>query len=102
VRASEQQFQTGWFVESLLTELVVALVVRTRRPFFRSRPGRLLWTLTLAISLITLALPYLPYRDLMGFTPLPAAVWAALLAFTAAYVAAAELAKKVFYARVAL
>ena len=36
-------FRTGWFVESLLTELVIALVVRTRRPFFRSRPGR--WTL---------------------------------------------------------
>ena len=32
-------FRTGWFVESLLTELVIALVVRTRRPFFRSRPG---------------------------------------------------------------
>ncbi|HSB91187.1 MAG TPA: magnesium-translocating P-type ATPase [Anaerolineales bacterium] len=102
LHATEQQFQTGWFVESLLTELVVALVVRTRRPFFRSRPGKLLWTLTLAISLMTLAIPYLPYHTLMGFTPLPGGVMAALLAFTALYVAAAELAKKFFYARVGL
>ena len=39
-RAAPELFRTGWFVESLLTELVIALVVRTRRPFFRSRPGR--------------------------------------------------------------
>ncbi len=39
VRASPEQFRTGWFIESLLTELVIALVVRTRGPFFRSRPG---------------------------------------------------------------
>ena len=38
--AAPDLFRTGWFVESLLTELVIALVVRTRRPFFRSRPGR--------------------------------------------------------------
>ena len=44
-RAAAVEFRTAWFVESLLTELVVALVVRTRRPFFRSRPGRfLLWS----------------------------------------------------------
>ena len=40
--ASPEVFRTGWFVESLLTELVIALVVRTRRPFFRSRPGTIL------------------------------------------------------------
>jgi len=102
IHATEQQFQTGWFVESLLTELVIALIVRTRRPFFRSRPGRLLWITTLAMSLVTLAVPYLPFGQLLGFTPLPAWVMACLIAFTALYVAAVEIAKKLFYARVAL
>ncbi len=102
VRATEQQFQTGWFIESLLTELVIALVVRTRRPFFRSRPGTLLWTSTLAVSLIAIALPYLPFTGFLGFTPLPLWVTAALIAFTALYVLATEIAKKFFYARVAL
>ncbi|HTO63464.1 MAG TPA: magnesium-translocating P-type ATPase, partial [Bradyrhizobium sp.] len=64
-------FRTGWFIESLLTELVVALIVRTNRPFFRSRPGRLLWVSTLIVSLLTLAIPYLPGVEFLGFTPLP-------------------------------
>jgi len=102
VHATEQQFQTGWFVESLLTELVIALVVRTRRPFFRSRPGKLLWTSTLAVSLVTLAIPYLPFIQFLGFTPLPAWVMATLVALTGLYVVAAEIAKKFFYERVAL
>jgi Mg2+-importing ATPase len=102
VRATERQFQTGWFIESLLTELVIALVVRTRRPFFRSRPGRLLWASTLAVSLLTLAVPYLGVGGFLGFTPLPAWVMATLVTITGLYVVAAEVAKKYFYARVAL
>jgi Mg2+-importing ATPase len=101
VRATERQFQTAWFIESLLTELVIALVVRTRRPFFRSRPGTLLWTSTLAVSLVTLAIPYLPFGGFLGFTPLPLWVMAALITFTGLYVVAAEMAKKFFYSRVA-
>jgi Mg2+-importing ATPase len=100
VGATERQFQTGWFIESLLTELVIALVVRTRRPFFRSRPGRLLWVSTLIVSLITLAMPYLPMGAFLGFTPLPAWLMAALVLNTGLYVVAAEVAKRYFYARV--
>ncbi len=102
VHATEQQFQTGWFIESLLTELVIALVVRTRRSFFRSRPGKLLWISTLAVSLVTLGIPYLPFVQFLGFTPLPAWVMVALVALTGLYVVAAEIAKKFFYARVSL
>lgn len=100
VRAGERQFQTGWFIESLLTELVIALVVRTRQPFYRSRPGRLLWVATLVVSVATLAMPYLPFSPLLGFTPLPAWVMATLLVLTGLYVVAAEVAKKYFYAHV--
>ena len=45
--ASPEEFRTGWFIESLLTELVIALVVRTRHVFFRSRPGKLLLVSTI-------------------------------------------------------
>ena len=56
-------FRTGWFVESLLTELVIALVVRTRRPFFRSRPGNAAAVeLDRRRSALTFAIPYLPVR----------------------------------------
>ncbi len=64
-------FRTGWFVESLLTELLVALVVRTRRPFYRSRPGRFLLASTIALVGVALLLPSLPGVSALGFVPLP-------------------------------
>jgi Mg2+-importing ATPase len=99
VRATPEQFRTGWFVESLLTELAIALVVRTRQPFFRTRPGRLLWLSTLVVAVVTLAIPYMPGSELLGFTPLPPWVIGLLLGITALYVAASEVAKRVFYAK---
>jgi len=97
--ATAATFRTGWFVESLLTELVIALVVRTARPMLRSRPGRLLVVLTLALIPLTLAIPYLPYADVLGFVPLPATIVLALAGVTALYVVAAELLKARFFAR---
>jgi Mg2+-importing ATPase len=99
-RASPEEFRTGWFIESLLTELVIALVVRTRHPFFRSRPGTLLLVSTLVFIGITLVLPYLPFSSVFGFVPLPALLILTMLGLTAGYVLAAELAKKYFYSRV--
>jgi Mg2+-importing ATPase len=90
-------FRTAWFVESLLTELLIALVVRTRRAFFRSRPGRLLLAATLILIPITFAIPFLPYASVLGFVPLPAAIVAVLVAITLLYVVATELTKTWFY-----
>jgi Mg2+-importing ATPase len=95
--ATPEVFRTGWFVESLLTELVIALVVRTRRPFFRSRPGTLLWVLTAAVTAVTFLIPFLPFAGVLGFTALPAPVLLVLLAITILYIGAAELAKMRFY-----
>jgi Mg2+-importing ATPase len=95
--AGAELFRTAWFVESLLTELVVALVVRTQRPFFESRPGTLLLWSTLAVVALAVAIPFLPGARLLGFVPLPLAVLATLAVITALYVTATELAKKRFY-----
>jgi len=100
-QATEEEFRTGWFIESLLTELVIALVVRTRRVFFRSRPGTLLLVSTIVVIGITLALPYLPLNSLFGFVPLPAPLMLLLIGLTVLYVVVAELAKTFFYARAA-
>jgi len=97
IRSTPEQFRTAWFVESLLTELVIALVVRTRQPCFRSKPGRLLWLSTLSVAIVTLAIPYLPFSALFGFTPLPIAIIVLLCSITALYVVAAEVVKKRFY-----
>jgi len=95
--AGAELFRTGWFVESLLTELVIALVVRTQRPFFRSRPGTLLLGSSLTVMGLALAIPYFPGAALLGFVPLPPTVLAALVTITILYVAGTELLKLRFY-----
>jgi Mg2+-importing ATPase len=99
--ATPELFRTGWFVESLVTELVVALVVRTRRPFFRSKPGRVLLLSTLVLLPATFVIPYLPHIGVLGFVPLPASLLGALALITVLYVVATELMKSWFYRRAA-
>lgn len=96
-RATPDTFRTSWFVESLLTELVVALVMRTRRPFFRSRPGTLLLASTLGLIAFAFAIPYLPFADVFGFVRLPGTLLGTIVVITVLYVAATELQKKWFY-----
>lgn len=96
---SAEIFRTGWFVESLLTELFILLVIRTYTPFYRSRPGRLVMVSTAAVVLLTLLLPYLPIASIFDFVPLPGPVLAAMLAITGLYVLASELTKRIFFRR---
>jgi Mg2+-importing ATPase len=96
-RASTESFRTAWFIESLLTELVIALVVRTRRRFYRSRPGKLLLYSTIALIVLTFAIPYLPFVRILGFVPLPPMITISLALISAAYVVAAEMTKSWFY-----
>jgi Mg2+-importing ATPase len=97
--ATPELFRTGWFVESLLTELVVALVVRTRRPFFRSRPGKVLLVSTMVLIPVAFAIPYVPHIGVLGFVTVPLSLLAVLAGVTALYVLATELMKKWFYRR---
>ncbi len=95
--ASPERFRTGWFVESLLTELVVALVVRTRRPFWRSRPGTLLLTSTVLLIGVAIGIPYVPWATFFGFEALPASMVGAIVLLAGCYMLAAELTKQWFF-----
>jgi Mg2+-importing ATPase len=96
-RGEVQLFRTGWFLESLLTELAIVLVVRSQLPIQSSRPGRLLWTSTAAVAALALALPWLPgSAAFFDFVRLPPAILATVLAITLAYAGASELAKRRF------
>jgi Mg2+-importing ATPase len=97
--ASAELFRSAWFVESVITELTVLLVLRTRRPFYRSRPGRGLLLSSIGIGVLTLWLPFSPLADPLGLTSLSVAVLLALAAITAGYIVSAECAKRVFYRR---
>ena len=97
--ATAQVFQTGWFVESLITELAIVLVVRTRKAFWRSRPSALLSWLTLAVGVFAIMIPFLPGADWFGFVALPLPVVGGLVAITLAYLAASEAVKHWFFTR---
>ena len=73
------------------------LVIRTRRRFFQSRPGRPLLITTLLVAGFTLLLPYLPLATLLGFEPLPPSVLVASGAVVLLYMITAEAAKAAFY-----
>jgi Mg2+-importing ATPase len=101
LRASESEFQTGWFIESLMTELFIVMVVRTRRPFIRSKPGKLLFVTTLFVSAVAMVFPYTPLAAFFGLVPLPAVFILSLVAMTLLYLLVSELAKQMLFARLA-
>jgi P-type Mg2+ transporter len=99
LHASPHQFRTGWFLESVVSASLIVLVIRTRKPFFRSRPGLHLQAATLLVVAATLALPYTPLGGILGFTPMPGSFLGVLGAIVVLYVIAVEGAKALFYKR---
>jgi Mg2+-importing ATPase len=101
LHVSPAEFRTAWFVESLLTEVMILLVVRTQRPLWRSAPAPALLWISVAVAAAALALPYLPAtQELFDFVPLSPGVLALLVGITVAYMIANELIKSAFGKRV--
>jgi Mg2+-importing ATPase len=101
LKVPQETFRTSWFIESVLTEILIMLVIRTQRPFFQSKPAKGLIYSTLAIALITLSLPFIPgLNAMLGFTPLPWGLLLAMIGITTVYVLLNEIAKRFFYRRV--
>src|SRR6516164_526911 len=95
--ANEASFQTGWFIESLATQVLVIFVLRTRRNPLRSRPHPLLATTSLAIVVIAVLVPFTQVGAWFGFVAPPAALLLAIAGLTASYLLLAEGAKQAFY-----
>lgn len=99
LHATPEQFRTGWFIESVVSAALIVLVIRSRRPFYQSRPGWQLRAATGAIAVVTVALPYTPLAPLLGLVPLPLAVFAAMGVVVLLYIGSAEVIKRAFYHR---
>jgi Mg2+-importing ATPase len=95
--SSASAFHAGWFIESLFTQILVVLVIRTKRtPFWRSRPSR---ELALAVGLalvVAVAIPLSPLAGVLAFGGLPLLFWPLLACIVAAYLALVETVKFVF------
>jgi P-type Mg2+ transporter len=97
---NERAFHTGWFIESLFTQILVVLVIRTRRsPFWLSRPSRPLLGAIVAALAAAVIIPLSPLGDVLGFSALPLTFWLLLVVIVAAYLALVELAKRRFEPR---
>jgi Mg2+-importing ATPase len=99
--ANAALFQTGWFIESLATQILVIFVIRTRGNPLASRPHPALWLAAVTSLGLAVLLPYTPLGSLFGFVPLPPVYFALITGLTLAYLMLAELVKRFFYSRIA-
>ena len=98
--AGAAEFQSAWFLISLMTELAVVMVLRTRRPAWKSRPGTVLWVSTAVMLGIALAIPYLGLPDLwIGLVPLPFSLAVTAVLVVVGYVVATEVTKHFYFRR---
>jgi len=94
LHATEVQFHTGWFIESLATQTLVLFVIRTAKNPLRSRPSTPLIASCLAVVAIGILLPFSRFAGVLGFTAMPASFFAFLAVATGAYLVMVEFAKK--------
>jgi Mg2+-importing ATPase len=99
--AGEALFQTGWFIESITTQVLVVFAIRTRRPFFRSRPHGFLVAMALGSVAVAVVLPLLAVGRWFGFVAPPPLFFVYLIGATAAYLVLVEITKGFFYRRIA-
>ncbi|HVW12488.1 MAG TPA: magnesium-translocating P-type ATPase [Mucilaginibacter sp.] len=97
LHADEKTFQTGWFTESVISAILIVLVVRTKLPFFKSPPGKLLSIATVLVLIFVLLTPLLPVAGWLGFGRLPQAYYGWMSLIVALYLLSAELTKHWFY-----
>ncbi len=97
LHATELQFQTGWFMMSMVSEILVLMIIRTRALFTRSRPSRRLLGASLVVLVATLLLPFTPIADILSLTVLSVGTTVVLGLVVLAYVITAEITKHFFY-----
>ena len=93
-------FQTGWFVESLMTQTLIVHIIRTAHvPFFQSSPAPLMASITMVVMAIGIAVPYTPIGLALGMVPLPLVYFAWLAAILLCYCVLTQLVKSWYVRR---
>jgi len=95
--AGEALFQTGWFIESITTQVMVVFAIRTRRRFFQSRPHGFLVAMALGSVAVAIVVPLLSIGRWFGFVAPPPLFFVYLIGATAAYLVLVEITKGFFY-----
>jgi Mg2+-importing ATPase len=98
--ATQDQFRTGWFLEYVCSASLIVLIIRSRKPFFRSKPSKYLSLATVSTVVLTLILPFTPIGPIFGFSPLPISFLLLVAMIVTGYIISAEMAKMIFYKKV--
>jgi Mg2+-importing ATPase len=99
--AGEALFHTGWFIESMATQVLVIFIIRTRKNPFRSRPNPWLIACSLTVVAVAVLLPFTPVSESLGFVAPPAFFFLILAAMLLFYLLAVEAMKQWFFRRFA-
>lgn len=97
LKAEAGTFQTGWFIESVLSELAILFIIRTHQSFTKSKPAKLLFIFSIIALMLTILLPYLPFADKIGMVHLSFLQMSCMVAIVIAYIFTADLLKIWFF-----
>ena len=98
-KADVNQFRTGWFIECVMTELFILLIIRTKRPILKSHPEKYLVISSISVALLTYLFTYPSFAEWLGFARLPIKMLAGVLLLIGLYSITAEFTKKIFFKR---
>ncbi len=96
------QIRTAWFMESVISACMIVLVIRTRKPLFKSKPRKHLLLATISIICITVILPFTAAAEVLDFKELSALYISVITVIVLLYIIAAETIKRIFYKRIKL
>lgn len=97
-KAGQALFRTGWFIESMMTEILVTFVIRTKRtPFYKSKPGKWVVLSAVLVLLITLIIPFSPIAGVLGFEKPPLKYFLILIVMVLTYLGLVEVVKNWFF-----
>ncbi len=100
--AGQALFQTGWFIESLATQVLVIFIIRTRGNPFKSRPALILIVTSVTVVVAAAILPFTPLAALLGFTAPPPLFYLLLTVMVVSYLFIVQFVKRWFYRRFAV
>lgn len=92
-----EQFRTLWFIESIVSASAIVLIIRSRKPFFKSNPSRYLSFSTICIIIVATILPLTPLGEIFGLANVPLSNILVIAGIVILYITSAELVKKIFY-----
>lgn len=96
-KADQGVFQSSWFTFSIITELLILMVMRTQKPFFKSKPAPILLYSSIAVGVLTLLVPYLPFHEVLNINPVSPLLILSLFGIAFLYIITTEIAKHYFY-----